>query len=573
MPSRSVRRLVLLASRSVPGFLFLVAGGKRLVRAGWTSWKGRGPIGTSGARPSTIADSSFVWIYLAIAGAMAVLAAIQLSSPLRLGSPGADIWQHLAALNAIIEDPAHPTNPFVPTEDSSRLFGPYWLAIGLVAKAAGSSALQIFIFAGILNVLLWLAAVFVFGRAYLGSSRGAVFLLLSLTLAWILPPSFTGYHSPIAVITGAAYPAFFLLALTLFQWAQSIRYLDQGRRGPAIVILTAVALATHPFGALIAIAGSASFAIFASDSPPHRRLQLGLLLLGGSLLALLWPYYSVVSVLVSASSPGWTTSANFYSGAWLFQSLMPAAFGIGGLLGRRARPLAALLLLCILGFGAGASPHLAPAHRLLPYMALILHIGLASIIVSGWENRTLRWFVLSLALMITVVQLRWTATIIVKLRQDLARNGSLLDAAALLTSPLGPRSVIAGHAMASWPVAATGRRVLSTPFPEPMIPDLRQRQAVSKALFEPALTQKKRAELMADYCVTHLIADTRMLPETYAAILRREAIGVQWAGNLILFELAARTRLEESQCVGESIRARSVLPSLEASPSRSAPRP
>ena len=523
---------------------------------GGASGQGQWPVGTSGARSSTRADTSFSWIYVAIAGALAVLAASQMLSPLRLDSPGADIWQHLAVLNAIIEDPGHPANPFVATADPSRLFGPYWVAIGLLAKTVGASALQAYILAGMLNVLLWLAAVFMFGRAYFESSRGAVFLLLVLTLAWISPPSFTGYYSPIAVITGAANPAFFLLAATLLLWALSIHYLDRGGGGVVIVILSAVALATHPFGALVAFAGSAFFAIFASDRPLRRRWQLVLLLVGGSLLALLWPYYGVAKVLVSAASPTWTTSADFYSPAWLLQSLIPAVFGIGGLLARRARPLAALLLLCILGFAAGALPHMAAGHRLLPYIVLILHIGLASMLASSWGNRTLRWVVLSLALVITGLQLRWTASIIGKIRQDLAVKGSLLDAAARLTSSLPQRSVIAGHAMASFPVAATGRRVLATPFAEPMISDLRQRQAASMALFDPALPQEKRAELIGHYCVTHLIADVRMLPDSSAAFLRRGAVKVLRSGNLILFELPAGTGPEGPQCVSPPLRAR-----------------
>src|SRR5687767_6703240 len=140
------------------------------------------------------------------AAAFVVAAAWQLLAPLRLNGPGADLWQHLAAISAIIEDPANPANPFVATDDPSRLFGPYWVAVGALARLSGASALQALIAAGVVNLLLWTSAVLMFGRAYFGDSKGAFFLLLALILGWIAPPSFTGYYSPLAIITGAAYP-------------------------------------------------------------------------------------------------------------------------------------------------------------------------------------------------------------------------------------------------------------------------------------------------------------------------------------------------------------------------------
>lgn len=66
----------------------------------------------------------------------------------------ADLWQHLAALNAIIENPLHPSNPFVDSDRPSRLFGPYWVLVGGVSSLAGLTAPQGFVLGSILNLIL-----------------------------------------------------------------------------------------------------------------------------------------------------------------------------------------------------------------------------------------------------------------------------------------------------------------------------------------------------------------------------------------------------------------------------------
>src|SRR5688572_10767499 len=52
-----------------------------------------------------------------------------------LNQTSRDLWQHLAALRALIDDPVNPGNPFVATGDASRHFHPYWVAIAAVARA------------------------------------------------------------------------------------------------------------------------------------------------------------------------------------------------------------------------------------------------------------------------------------------------------------------------------------------------------------------------------------------------------------------------------------------------------
>jgi hypothetical protein len=486
---------------------------------------------------SASSETRYAYYYAVTAAVFLALASWQLLWPLRLNWGAADIWQHLAALNAVIENPRHPNNPFVDTTDPTRLFGPYWVITGTLARLLGGSALQALVAAGIFSVALWLGALFLFGRAWLGSSRGALVLLLAVVLGWAWPPSFTGYHSPLAIVTGAAYPAFLLLGLTLILWTLSIRMLEVGGGLFTILLLTAFMVATHPFGAAVGIAGAVAFGLVAGEVPTLWRMRLLAGIALGALLALFWPYYSVMSVLRSADNPAWTTSANFYSPRWLAQSLVPAIFGLAGLLNRRSLPLTILLALCTAGFLLGTTEQFAAGHRLLPYITLILQIGLAQLLLTGWESHRLRLPVLGLAAILALVQLQWTIGIAGAMRSDIRQNGNLLSAAKALTRGLPRCTGIAGFETASFPIVATGRRMMSTPFAEPLVADMAKRQADTRALFDPAKPAAVRQALAARRNVHFLVVDDRATPPAILRMLQAEADGWRRAGYLILFRV------------------------------------
>src|SRR3712207_9369704 len=82
------------------------------------------------------------------------LASYSFGRPITVNLPNADIWQHLAAIGALIDDPVSPANPFVATGESSRLFGPYWWIMAVVARAAGLTPLQAYGLGAAVNLAL-----------------------------------------------------------------------------------------------------------------------------------------------------------------------------------------------------------------------------------------------------------------------------------------------------------------------------------------------------------------------------------------------------------------------------------
>ena len=61
-------------------------------------------------------------------------------------------------------------------------------------------------------------------------------------------------------------------------------------------------------------------------------------------------------------------------------------------------------------------------------------------------------------------------------------------AAERLTSDIPDDEQVAAFGLTAWPVVAAGQRVLSVPWPEPGITDLAERQEMTDALFDTALS-------------------------------------------------------------------------------------
>lgn len=470
-----------------------------------------------------------------MAAAIAGAAAYTVGVRHMLHLPLADIWQHLAAIHAITEQPLEPRNPFVESTAPSRLFGPLWVVIGLVSKIFGLDPVQGFWLGGVLNLTLLGLGIWLLGSTLYGGPRGAVALFAAMVGGWLLPPNFTGYHNPLTLLSSAAYPAITAVASSLVLWALCLRELQRRQTGAWIPVVTALAFITHPLGMTVGLAGSAALLALFPDSPAKTRLRGAALILLGIAGAAAWPYFNPWSVALSAFDSDWRVGIDFYNPYWIFGTVFPAVLGFPYLLDRRMRPFLALLILTLAGFALGATEYFVAGHRLLSWIALILQIGLAGLLLDIFSSRS-RVAIVAQGLVIAVLVLHslWTWHHLERLQEEARREGSLLnDATAILR---GSNGRFAGHLGASFPIAAMGTRVLATPFAEPVVPNMPQRQAQSRELFlhQSRAERIARAKLAG---VRYLVVDVRTAPATLRNELASQSVEQVRHGNLVRYRV------------------------------------
>jgi hypothetical protein len=123
-----------------------------------------------------------------------------------------------------------------------------------------------------------------------------------------------------------------------------------------------------------------------------------------------------------------------------------------------------------------------------------------------------------------------------------AEEGNSYEAALALTRDIPDGEPVAAYDVSAWPIVATGQRVVSVPWPEPMIDGLAARQAAAERLFDPALTRDQRLALARIWGAKILIMDKkgplrRKMPKGMLQTLEAQSVRHSQAGQFIRFDL------------------------------------
>ena len=467
-----------------------------------------------------------------------------------LNQTSRDLWQHLASLRALIENPLNPANPFVATAEGSRHFHPYWVSVALIAKAFGWNEWQAIAFAGIVSAGTLLAGTYAFGRAFYRNPWGPLALLAAMVFGWSLPFSHTGYHNIPTLIEGIAYPAALLIGLSLLLWALIIHALARPVLAWAIAPLAAFMFATHQLGAGIGFMAAGCFILLWPGETLKARAASAAAVAAGILLSMAWPYHNPFEAVARTGIPSWTGGVNFYHPLMLVVAFVPSLIGLWGLRHRRfARPalpvLAAFVLFAgifVLGwFG------LLIATRFVMPAVLMLHIGLGALfltLVDDWRglSRPTQLGLFTFAsLCVGLCTTMMTAQLMVEQKRYADEGDAYRDAQLLLRDI--PDSVpVAAYDVAAWPIVASGQRVVSVPWPEPMIDGLAERQAAAERLFDPALTRDQRLALARRWGAKSLVMNSngplrRPMPKDMLKRLEEQSVRWYRSGPFVRFDL------------------------------------
>jgi hypothetical protein len=433
-----------------------------------------------------------------------------------------DLYQHVAALRALITNLSHPANPFVVSAEGSRHFHPYWVMMAALARIFGWTVWQTVAVASFFSMAVMGAGIFVFAREYYRSAWGPIALLLCALLGWTMPISHTGFINVPTLVEGASYPAPLVAGLSFVLWALVIRTMRDVRNALLIVPLTAIMFATHQLGAGLALIVGTSLFLFWPEGSVRARGAVALAFAGGLLLSAAWPYQDPFVVLFKAGNPTWENGVEWYIPKYLIGFWIPSAIGLLGLwrpvVPGTGRPLLAVLPILILGFFSGAAGFMTGT-RFAPTAILLLQIGMAAILTRLLESpasHSDKFKKVAAATAFGTIVFQVVAMGFIyypKEYRDERRFGSVYKESEALTAAIPDNQQIAAYDVAALPIAATGQKVLSIPWPEPMISDLSQRQALTERLFDPHTSKEQRIALAKAVGIRTLILDVRFGPK------------------------------------------------------------
>src|SRR5262245_47438878 len=95
------------------------------------------------------------------------------------GSPWrGDFWIYSATVEALKANPSHPGNPLFGTDDAFAFLSPYTWGVGLLARALRLPPVDALVVQGLVNLVLFLAALYAFVATWLERRAAAFYALL-----------------------------------------------------------------------------------------------------------------------------------------------------------------------------------------------------------------------------------------------------------------------------------------------------------------------------------------------------------------------------------------------------------
>lgn len=439
-----------------------------------------------------------------------------------------DMWLHLSAVRELALHPWSPNHPVLPTVDPDPYLSPYALGVALLSRVTGWSALTALQVAAVANGALLLAAYRRFVTVVGGCRAAAPVGLAAVVLLW--GPGawrWSGFLNLGSLGYGLPYPSTFAIALMLLVLAELDLVLRDGPHAARLIGLAvglALVVLSHPITGIATVLGMACVWIARGRRSPRRAdLGLAIALAGAAVLAVAWPHYSVVDLLLDQGDYGPIHDRLFEGLALRLGPLVAVAALVAWL----QRPRLAHEPLLLWGLAGLA---LVLLGRLTDHLVLGRAIGFAAPALQTWvavqmfvlvrsSTRPARSTVLaavavgSLAL-VSLVAARATVLRMVP-RSWLPGDVDQDERVAPLVDPYLPLDAIEPDAVVlTWPagvaraVPALSGKTTWTRWPVPFVDDAVEREADARRFFSVDATEAQRRTIVARWGATTVAVDT-----------------------------------------------------------------
>lgn len=241
---------------------------------------------------------------------------------------GLDIWEHAAVVREFATHPLNPSHPLLPLDRPHQFASPYLFALAMIVRLTGLEVTTVLNLAGLANLVLLIAGVWLFMYRLTGKRDAPFWALLFIVFLWGPQPwFFSGFLHFNVLALVLAYPATFAKAITFFALCAQLEFSRTLRLRwlvPSIAI-GGVALLTHPVDAVFLAVGLIALALTApslKDKVKAVGASLGTIACW-MLLAAAWPYYPFFELVFGASTEDYRVN-NFGVDATMYQGVVNA---------------------------------------------------------------------------------------------------------------------------------------------------------------------------------------------------------------------------------------------------------
>ena len=429
---------------------------------------------------------------------------------------------------------------------------PYFMALTVISNMFHMNALETLGFGGIVSTGLFLVGAFLFFREYFENDWAPLVGIIVLTCAWGLSWYWSNVYQLRNIFHVKSYPSFFVFAATFFYLWIGLRLLKNQKfiviKYIFIFLLSSLMFLCHPLTGVFAIFSLCLLVVFSPLATWTTRLGVIGAAFVGSLVAELWPYFSVWSIVLgktSSQSFAWLeeNSINisrmkqlywghpFYSPLQFMVSLGPALLGIAAwayLLLQRKHLFIVLGALCMgLPYLINIFIRIPLGHRFLLYHIFYLHMALIWFVLQFFGPRprlpktvkSIRRQKYSLIILAFLVLFQIVASGLELSGRRVTPDFRLVnDLYTAIPSALSEVSeivpedaVIMAPRLIAWPVPTFVSKVVGLKNPNPLVRDLQERDYYTDMFFSEDMSQGERLRIIQKYNVDYILVDERYI--------------------------------------------------------------
>lgn len=476
-----------------------------------------------------------------------------------------DFWEHSAVVAAFVANPIHPSHPFFDLAAPHAFQSPYHLLIAMFVRATGVDVIDALALFGVINYCLLTASLYCYIRGITGhdASRSSFYALLCILFLWGTNPwGHSGFLHFELIADVLPYASTFATAVSFLALAIGFGgiWLPPAGRSITITILGTVVLLSHPLTFVFLATGLLCQCLRPDAVPIARRVARVTAELGASsLLAALWPYYSIVGLLTGAGEIYHPSNLIMYVDVLqrIWPVLLLSPFMLGAF--REARPrtilyhIAVLVLIYGLGYLSGKYSYGRDITFILILTQILIgdriarleaHLDASRPKIANPLRALLTVALLAGAVSWLVPTFTRSLTVINSLRIGRqVSNQQMYANLTFLPSFVKPGDVVLSDIETSWLVPTFSGKVIAGLHAQAFVADHETRISDLKRFFDPNSDERIRQSIVESYKPTFLLLDKQETSnwQTIAAQFDRET------GKCLVFE-NTRYRLLRFDC-------------------------
>ncbi len=445
-----------------------------------------------------------------------------------------DYWEHKAVVQELSLHLLRPSHPILKVDAPHAFFSPYMVLLGATVSATGiavSTALNI---AMIVNLLLFLTAVYLLVTLFIDEdcNRSKAFLLVLLLILFFWGPQAPLYSSFLhirSLVLTLSYPSTFAFSCSVFAAGVTKLLLTTtstaGKQAVSfivLILLLSLTLLCHPLTFVFA----ASLLLYVYNTAltqnkftKQQLIKKTLLLPAAGILSLMlagfWPYYPVFALF------NYIEGGNQFhaDSAVLYQSLIKQLFPLlllpvliffnSSISLRKEWPWFISISILLLLFAIGYYTKSYGIGRMIAFVFIFGHLFIVKYLMNIKEKKAI-WFALLFLLAIPyLLQTKTTFKHLFSSEFQIASNADQFQRAghsskARLLSFLEPvlqkkPSVVLTDMPTSLFVPAMGARVVAAVYPVYWVSDADERKKQVQLFFSINANETDRANLIAQY--------------------------------------------------------------------------